>query len=233
MFLCNLYLLTLLTAVYLQAVLTDDIMYCTLTTLYNVVLDPELAKRFRIAITQRIFDYFLKNNDIEIRCLVKFSTSCIHMILSRSELSQVCIDQVEADLLARCLNGVDTFFGGYDSLITTIENLARNPKHWQLFVDSGIVSILKSMVLNRGPNVDKRIFQTFLHLIPEPDTSLQQLKEEFVFPLCNSVTKILLSDPLFMELLRKSDEELCKGLLLLLSSFDVATSGILMAILFE
>ena len=205
-------------------------MDCVLTTLYNVVLDPELAKRFRIAITQRLFDYFLRKDDIGIRCLIKFSISCIHMLLSRSELSQVCIELVEANLLARCLNGVDSFFGGYDSLMTTIENLACNPKHQQIFVDCGIVSILKSTVLNRALNVDRRIFRTFLHLIPEPDTSLQQLEEEFVFPLHNSVTEMLTSDPLFMDLLRKSDEDLCKGLLLLLFPSDVATSGIVIVL---
>lgn len=212
--------------VYLQAVLTDDIMYCVLTILYNVILDPELAKRFRIVITQRLFDYFVRNDDIGIRCLIKFSISYIHMLLSKSEVIQVCIDVVEANLLAKCLNGVDSFFGGYDSLMLTIENLARNPKHQQIFVDCGIVSILKSLVLNHGLNVDRRIFHVLLHLIPEPNTSLQQVEEEIIFPICNSVTKMLTSDPLFMDILRKSDEDLCKGLLLLLCPFDVTLSGI-------
>ena len=205
----------------------DDIVYSVLTALYNVFLDPELAKRFRIAKTQKLLNYFIVKEDIGIRCLAQFCTSCMYMLLSRSELSQVSLPSVETDMLARCLNGVDPFFGGRENLIVTIGNLARNPKNWQVFVTAGIASTLKALALDRTSALNK-ILRALLNMIPEFEIfDVHGNKQPTtVLPLTNQVTALLTADVGFMELIRNSHEEICKGLVLLLCPPDLKKSGV-------
>lgn len=184
-------------------------------------MNSELAKRFRIAITQRLFNYFLTKDDMEIRCLTKFSMSCMHMILSRSEFNKVCLIPVEGDMLARCLNGVDSFFGGHENLIATIANLGRNPQNCQIFMDVGIIGMLKSIaVVNASTARD--VLSALLNMIPEPEISQ---KIELPLPLCSPVTEMLTADSKFMELLHNSSDEVPKALRLLLNPTNLETSG--------
>ena len=203
--------------VYHFQIITNEIVYSILSALYNVVLDSELARRFRIAITQRLFNYFITKDDVGIRCLTKFSISCMHMILSRSEFNKVCLVPVEGDMLARCLNGVDSFFGGHENLIATITNLGRNPQNCQIFVDVGIVSILKSLAVANFSTAND-VLSALLSMIPEPEISSQ--KDEVSLPLCNAVTEMLIADPKFMELLHNSNEGIPKASHLLLNPMD-------------
>lgn len=196
-------------------IISDEIVHSVLTTLYNIVLDPDLAKRFRIAVTKKLLNYFATKSDVKIGCLAKFSWSCMHMLLSKSEMNQVCLRSVEADMLARCLKRSDPFWGGFDNLIRTVENLARIPKHWQVFLDTGIVGVLKELALENGLATNGAL-RALLNMIPEPDvTDTQQQKPELM-PPTNSVTALLTSDLAFMELVRTSEECICKGLVLLL-----------------
>ena len=103
------------------------------------------------------------------RCITKFSLSCMHRLQSRSELSQISLDSVEVSMLARCLNGVDTFIGGQDNLLLTIENLARIPSTWQLFVNAGVVHTLASLVLSEEGFTRKHALKALLNMIPEPN----------------------------------------------------------------
>lgn len=198
-------------------------MYSILSALYNVLLDSELAKRFRITITQKLFDCLVTKDDVGIRLLTKFSISCMHMILSRSEFNKVCLISIEADMLARCLNGVDSFFGGYENLIATIANLGRNPQNCQIFMDVGIIGILKSLaVTSTSESTVNGALCALLNMIPEPEISQT---DKLSSPLCNSVTKMLTGDPKFMELLHNSNEEVPKALHLLLNPLDLEKSG--------
>lgn len=203
-------------------IITNEIVYSTLTTLYNVLLDPELAKRFRITITQKLFNYFITKDDMGIRCLTKFSMSCMHMILSRSEFNNVCLISAEADMLARCLNGVDSFFGGHENLIATVTNLGRNQQNCQIFKEVGIVGILKSLAVTNASTTNG-ILCALLNMIPEPEILSQ--KDEVSFPLCNSVTELLTADQKFMELLHNSNEEIQMTLHLLLNPLDLEKLG--------
>ena len=202
-------------------------MYSTLSALFNVLLDSELARRFRIVITQRLFNYFLTKDDVGIRCLTKFSISCMNMILSRSEFNKICLVPVEGDMLARCLNGVDSFFSGHENLIETIANLGRNPQNCQIFMDVGIVSILKSLAVANTSNANG-VLRALFNMIPEPEIGSQ--KDELSLPLCNSVTEMLIADPRFMELLHNSNEEIPKALHLLLNPMNLEKSGISIAV---
>lgn len=197
--------------------------HCILSTLYNVVLDSDLAKRFRITITQRLFNYFMTKDDVGIRCLTKFSMTCMHMILSRSEFNKVCLVSVEADMLARCLNGVDSFFSGRENLIATIANLGRNPQNCQIFMDVGIVSILRSLAVTDS-STTRDVLRALLNMVPEPEISSQ--KDEAPSPSHNnSVMELLTADPKFMELLLNSNEDVAKGLHLLLHPMSIEKSG--------
>ena len=183
-----------------------------LSGLYNVSLKPELAKRFRIVMTQRLLGYFLGRNDIGICILTKFIRSCLYMLLSKSELNQVCISSREADMLAKCLEGHDAFFGGYDSLLKTIGNLALVPKNRQVFFDTGMISMLKDVALSK-PLVSE-VFNSLLNLIPAADESSGRDKAP---PYEGDSVKVLLkSDHSFMKLIHSSSKEVCKGLKLLL-----------------
>ena len=202
-------------------IITNEIIYSTLSALYNVVLNSELAKRFRIAITQRLFNYFLTKDDVGIRSLTKFSVGCMHMILSRSEFNKICLIPVEGDMLARCLNGVDSFFGGHENLIATIANLGRNPQNHQVFMDVGIVGMLKSLTVANASTAND-VLSALLNMIPEPEISQ---KIGLPLPLCNPVTQMLTADSKFMELLHNSSDEVPKALHLLLNPTDLETSG--------
>ena len=202
-------------------IITNEILYSILSTLYNVLLDSQLAKRFRITITQKLFSYLLARDDVGIRCLTKFSMSCMHVILSRSEFNTICLDSVEANMLARCLNGVDSFYSGHENLVTTIAHLARNPQNCQTFVDVGIVSILKSLAVATTSTTNGTL-RALLNMIPEHQISQ---KDEVLSPLCNSVTQLLTADPKFMELLSNSNDEIPKALYLLLNPLDLEKAG--------
>ena len=196
-----------------------------MSALYNVFLDSELARRFRIIIIQRLFNYFINKDDLGIHCLTKFCISCMYMILSRSEFSKVCLVSVETDMLARCLNGVDPFFGGHENLIATIANLGRNPGNCQVFLDAGIISTLKSLaVTSTSESTTNGILHALLNMIPEPEISLQQTVNKSL-PLCNSVTETLTEDPKFMKLLHDSNEEVSKVLRLLLKPGNLEKLG--------
>ena len=159
-----------------------------------------------------------------IRCLTKFSISCMHMILSRSEFNKVCLISVEADMLARCLNGVDSFFSGHENLIVTIANLGRNPGNCQVFVDAGIIGILKSLaVTSTSESTTNGTLCALLNMIPEPEISSQT--DNISLPLCNSVTETLTADAKFMQLLYNSNKEVSKVLCLLLKPMDLEKPG--------
>ena len=152
----------------------------------------------------------------------------MYMILSRSEFSKVCLVSVEADMLARCLNGVDSFFSGHENLIATIANLGRNPENCQVFLDAGIISILKSLaVTSTSESTTNGILCALLNMIPEPEISSQTVN--LSLPLCNSVTKTLTADSKFMELLHNSNEEIPKVLCLLLKPMDLEKPGNIMS----
>jgi len=143
------------------------------------------------------------------------------MILSRSEFNKVCLDLVEADMLARCLNGVDSFFSTHENLIATIANLGHSPQNCQIFVEAGIVSILKSLAITNASTTNG-ILCALLNMIPEPEISE---KDQLSFPLCNSVTQLLTADHKFMELVDNSNEEIPKALQLLLNPLDSEKLG--------
>ena len=149
--------------------MTQDILYTAVTSLYNVVLDPNLAVRFQIVVTKKLLKPFLSTPDVGMRYITKFSLSCMHRLHSRSELNQIKLDLVEVSMLARCLNGVDTFFGGEDNLLLTIENLARIPSTWQLFVNAGVVHTLASLILSEEGFTRKHALKALLNMIPEPE----------------------------------------------------------------
>lgn len=144
-------------------------MYAGLSTLYNVVLDPRLAVRFRIVITKKLLVDFLSMQDAGIRFLAKFSMSCLHAVLSAKERSSLILDESEVSMIARCLNGVDKFFGGQQALLVTVDNLARCPENWELFADAGVVHTLVGVALIEEGSLQLCALSTILNMLPEED----------------------------------------------------------------
>ena len=132
------------------------------------------------------------------------------MLLSQSELNQMCICSDEAVKLAQCLKG-HSFFGGYDNLVKTIGNLALVPKNRQVLFDCGIISMLKESALKDAQSRNG-IFNTLLNMFPD----LKGHSKAF----SDSMKYLLTSDHAFIELIRTSNEEVCKGLDLLLSPYS-------------
>ena len=209
--------------------MTQDTLYTAVISLYNVVLDPSLAMRFRIVLTKKLLKPFLSTPDVGMRCITKFSLSCMHRLQSRSELSQISLDSVEVNMLARCLNAVDTFFGGQDNLLLTIENLARIPSTWQLFVNAGIVHTLASLVLSEEGFTRKHALKALLNMIPEPniaegdaqgkDANKQFPKLPLTSPASNLFTRMSPLVEFINEQAGDSDYyEICKAIQLLTSS---------------
>ena len=209
--------------------MTQDILYTAVTSLYNVVLDPNLAVRFRIVVTKKLLKPFLSTPDVGMRCITKFSLSCMHRLHSRSELNQIKLDLVEVSMLARCLNGVDTFFGGEDNLLLTIENLARIPSTWQLFVNAGVVHTLASLILSEEGFTRKHALKALLNMIPEPeiaesdakgkDANKRVRKQPLTSPASNVFTRMSsLVEFIKGQAADSNCYEICKAIQLLTSS---------------
>ena len=200
-------------------ILNEDILYSVLTTLYNVSLNSEISLRFRIVVTKQLLKQFITKNSPFLRFIAKFSFSCLHRILSRSELNQLTLDQVEVDMLARCLNRVDKFFGGFECLLMTLSKLACFPKNWPLFANGGVVRILMSLSLRENGSTQIYAVRTLLNMIPEPviveshsqmvtTTSPNKTCEK---PLTSPATKIMVGSPDFMEFVRTHESAAACG----------------------
>ena len=163
----------------------------------------------------------MSSGDVETRCLAKFSMSCMHMLLSKSEISQISIDSDEAEMMAKYLKGIDPFFGDHGNLVTTIENLSHSPNNWQVFVDVGIVHSLIELALSETGSSRDCVLGALLNMIPEPEIdSLKQQPFKKVFQVDNlssPATLLLKTMPGFMKLINTLSVTECKAIHLLLS----------------
>ena len=214
-------------------VLTEEILYSVLTTLYNVTLNSEYSLRFRIVIAKQLLKQFFTSGQA-LKFIAKFSFSCLHRILSRSELRQLVLDKVEVDMLARCLARVDNFFGGYENLLLTLSKLAHFPDNWTLFTSGGVVQILMSVALTGSENKKVLSLRTLLNMIPEPlipESSGQKGSQKEAFLLksihTNQTTKMMTESPTFMELVKShqsqatgSCRDLCHGIKVLTTPLE-------------
>lgn len=163
----------------------------------------------------------MSSEDVGTRCLAKFNMSCMHMLLSKSEISQVSIGSDEAEMMAKCLKGIDPFFGGHGNLVTTIENLSYSPNNWQVFVDVGIVNSLVELALTETGSSRHCALSSLLNMIPEPE--IDSLKQQpfkkimQVETLSSPATSLLKTMPGFMELINTLSVTECKAIHLLLS----------------
>jgi len=124
------------------------------------------------------------------------------MVVSKSEIGQVCITPNEGVMLAKCLDDSgDPFFAGYNNLIITIGNLARVPGNRKVFWDLGVIEKLNEILV------------ALLNMISEDERSM-------IGDLDMHIKVLLNSDAPFMERLRCFDSEVSSGLHLLLSSSD-------------
>ena len=208
-------------------VLNEDILYSALTVLYNVSLNSELSLRFRIVMTKQLLKQFFTKSSPSLKFIAKFSFSCLHRILSRSELRQLALDKVEVNMLARCLNGIDNFFGGYENLLLTLTKLAHFPENWTLFVNGGIVHALMSLALTESGHTKVLSVRALLNMIPEasiPESHSQKeaplSKSRYEKSPTNQVTKIITGSPAFMEFVMTYEaagicKDLCLGIKLL------------------
>ena len=211
-------------------VLNEDVIYSILTTLYNTTLNSELSLRFRIVVTKKLLEHFIASSSSALRFMSKFNLSCMHKILSRSELEQLVLDTFEVDMLGRCLRRVDNFFGGYECLLLTLSKLAHFPKNWTLFVDAGIVHTLISLALTETGCTKVYTIRTLLNMIPEPvitdsDHSQKVSARKYGEPLTNQVTRIIQESLTFMEFVRTFNSagvcrDLCLGIQLLTSPIE-------------
>jgi len=155
----------------------------------------------------------------------------MHKLHSRSELNQIKLDSVEVSMLARCLNGVDTFFGGKDNLLLTIENLARIPSTWQLFVNAGVVHTLASLILSEEGFTRKHALKALLNMIPEPEIAESDAKGKGVNkqvrnqPLTSPASNVFTRMSSLVDFIKgqagdSNCYEICKAIQLLTSSLE-------------
>lgn len=204
-------------------VLNEDVLYSVLTALYNVTLNSDYSLRFRIVIAKQLLKQFFTSSQ-SLKFIAKFSFSCLHKILSRSELKQLALNGVEVAMLARCLTGVDNFFGGYENLLLTLSKLAHFPENWILFASGGIVHNLMSLALMGNEHTKMISLRTLLNMIPEPsipDPNKALLKSIYT----NQVTQIISESPPFMELVNsyqstENCKDLCHGIKVLTTPLE-------------
>ena len=212
---------------------TNDLVYAGLSSLYNVILNPKNAVHFRMAITKKLLNYFLASEDDGVRYLAKFSFSCLQMLLSQSERNalNLVLSQVELSMLGQCLRGIDKFFAGQINLLITITNLARCcSTNCELFASSGIVSSIVKIALGDDGESRKYALLALLHMIPSfdiPDGDLHvtthDLKHKMKMNSFDSpVVKIIKTTPALMTLVSspptKDDLfEICSAIHILIS----------------
>lgn len=121
-------------------------------------------------------------------------------------MKQLKLDRFEVDMLARCLNGVDKFFGGYDHLLLTVSKLTSFPNLWRLFAEGGFVQILISLALTKSGCTQVYAVKALLNMIPEAviDESHNETvtKSACVKPLTNQATVIVTSSLKLMEFVK-------------------------------
>ena len=201
-----------------------------LTSLYNVALNPKCSLQFRIVITKQLLKQFISTSALSLRFIAKFSFSCFHRILSTSEVKQLALDNIEVDMLARCLNGVDNFFGGFECLLLTVSNLASFPNNWVLFTNGGVVQILMTLALSESGPTQIYAVRALLNMIPEPliaephiQTVASCSKSMYMKPLTNPATMIFTKSPTFMEFVRTYESAgVCGDLLLGIKLLTIA-----------
>lgn len=190
-----------------------------------MVLNANLAMRFQIIVTKKLLEPLLSTPDVGKRCILKFSLSCMHKLHSRSELNQFALDSIEVDMLARYIKGVDSFSGGQDNLLLTIENLAHIPNNWQLFANAGIVHSLASLVLSEGGFTRKHALKSLLNMIPEPqivDTEERDLKKQAqILPFTSPASIVFMEMSALVDFIRSETKcEICQGIHLLTSPLE-------------
>ena len=141
--------------------------------------------------------------------MAKFSFGCFHKIVSRSEMKQLTLNQFEVDMLTRCLNGVDKFFGGYEHLLLTVSKLAKFANNWKSFAEAGFVQILMSLVISEKGCIQIYAAQALLNMIPEPVVAelldkAVKLKSKCIChkPLTNQATVMVTSSTTFMDFVK-------------------------------
>lgn len=184
--------------------------YLILTSLYNVLLDSKLARRFRIILTKKLLDYFIGSSDLGIRFLAIFCKSCLHVVMSQSEINELSLQPVEVGMILQCLNGVQNFFGGQKELILTITNLSKSPSVRKVFIDGGVFDTLKAQVVESDPMKSSPFLTALLNFIDEPEVF--QIQQPSNDPIKTRMT----SDPSFVSLILDSKSNASKVLQLLL-----------------
>lgn len=190
-----------------------------------MVLNANLVMKFRIVVTEKLLKPLLSTPNVDMRCITKFSLSCMHRLHSRSELNHSALDSIEVDMLARYIKGVDSFSGGQDNLLLTIENLAHIPNNWQLFANAGIVHSLASLVLSEGGFARKHALRALLNMIPEPnivDTEDRDLRKQAkILSFTSPASIVFMEISALVDFIKSETKcEICQGIRLLTSPLE-------------
>ena len=190
-----------------------------LVTLYALLIEPELAKQCHNIIALKVLDSYLENSGDELSFIAKCCFSCLYMVLPNSDFNDMLqISEHEVDLVSDYLENKKTFFSETNHLIRTIGNFSRNPRHQLMFVKSGIIEKLNSMLL-RQTSCQKEIFDAFLHMIPVSNVATIDPS----LPLCASDVQFM--DATLCDAIEFSDNLTCKGISILLRPLDSQKQG--------
>ena len=126
---------------------------------------------------------------------------------------------------ARYIKGIDSFSGGQDNLLLTVENLAHIPNNWQLFVNAGIVHSLASLVLSEGGFARKHALIALLNMIPEPkivDTEERDLRKQVqILPFTSPASIVFMEMSAFVDFIKSETKcEICQGIVMLTSPLE-------------
>ena len=134
--------------------------------------------------------------DVRVRCLAKFSLSCLHIFLPHTEMSQFYLQADEAELVVTCLKNSTHIFEGLSllELIATVENLTHCENNWNIFADTEVVLILVNLVQTETGPIQNHALRALMNLCLL-DGSISN----------NSVFSLLQSIPQFLQSIKHSD----------------------------
>ena len=134
--------------------------------------------------------------DVRVRCLAKFSLSCLHIFLPHTETSQFFLQADEAELVVTCLKNSTHIFEGLSflELVATVENLTLCENNWNIFADTEVVLTLVDLAETETGPIQNHALRALMNLCLV-DGSMSN----------NSVFSLLQSMPQFLQLMKHSD----------------------------
>lgn len=172
------------------------------------MLGSRNAYRFRVVITNNLLSYFKSADSVQVRCLAKFISASLHMLLSKSEICQFSLLPDEIKLVENCTAEVETsFFVEINHLqrLRTLKNLSLCSRNCESFVETGIMKYVVGVALSETGFAQELALGILMNMIITGCVS-------------SNLISMLRSFSTFTNFIGTSNTKLCKGLQILTSA---------------